>query len=311
MPKWTLNDMPDQTGRVAIVTGANSGLGYESAQALLRAGATVVMACRNQTKAGAAYATLETCAPEVSIDNIPLDLSSLDSIRAFVDAFTAKYDRLDLLLNNAGLMAPPRSETADGFETQMGVNHLGHFALTGLLLPTLLATPGSRVVTVSSMAHLMGSIDFDDLQSKQSYSRYAVYGNSKLANVLFARELQRRLAAAGADTISLVAHPGLASTNLQTATAEASGSKMEGGVYDVMMNVMAQSSEMGSLPQLYAATAPDVQGGEFYGPDGFYIRGYPTKIKGSAASNDMNTAARLWDVSEELTGVTYPFRVPA
>jgi NAD(P)-dependent dehydrogenase (short-subunit alcohol dehydrogenase family) len=298
--------MPDQTGKIAIVTGANSGLGYESAQALIRRGAHVVIACRNQSKAAEAHAQLEACAPETSLDSIPLDLSNLDSVRAFAESFTAKYDRLDILLNNAGVMAPPRGETADGFELQFGTNHLGHFALTGRLLPTLLATPGSRVVTVSSMAHLNGRIDFDDLQREDGYSRYAAYSQSKLSNALFGRELQRRLSAAGASTISVIAHPGLSSTNLQHATAEASGSKFEGGLYDFLLNTLAQSAEMGSLPQLYAATMPDVRGGDFYGPDGFYIRGYPTTIKGSPASNDQATAERLWQVSEELTGVVYP-----
>jgi NAD(P)-dependent dehydrogenase (short-subunit alcohol dehydrogenase family) len=298
--------MPDQTGKIAIVTGANSGLGYESAQALIRRGAHVVIACRNQTKAAEAYAQLEACAPETSLDSIPLDLGSLDSVRAFAETFTAQYDRLDILLNNAGVMAPPRGETADGFEMQFGTNHLGHFALTGRLMPLLLATPGSRVVTVSSMAHLNGRIDFNDLQHAQSYSRYEAYSQSKLANVLFGRELQRRLSAAGAETISVIAHPGLSNTNLQHTTAEASGSRFEGGLYNFLLNTLGQSAEMGSLPQLYAATMPDVQGGDFFGPDGFYIRGNPTTIKGSSASKDRETAERLWRMSEELTGVGYP-----
>lgn len=306
MPRWTTADMPDQTGKIAVVTGANSGLGYESAQALIRRGAHVVIACRNQTKAAEAAAQLEACAPETSLDSIPLDLSSLASVRDFVDTFSANYDRLDILLNNAGVMAPPRGETADGFELQFGTNHLGHFALTGLLMPTLSATPGSRVVTVSSMAHLNGRIDFDDLQHERAYSRYEAYSQSKLANVLFGRELQRRLAAAGAGTISVIAHPGLSSTNLQQATAEASGSRFEGGLYHFLLNLVGQSAAMGSLPQLYAATMPGVRGGEFYGPHGFYIRGYPTAIKGSAASNDPAAAERLWRVSEALTGVAYP-----
>jgi NAD(P)-dependent dehydrogenase (short-subunit alcohol dehydrogenase family) len=298
--------MPDQTGKIAIVTGANSGLGYESAQALIRRGAHVVIACRNQTKAGVAYAQLEACAPETSLDSIPLDLSSLDSVRDFAESFRARYDRLDILLNNAGVMAPPRGETADGFEMQFGTNHLGHFALTGRLMDTLLATPASRVVTVSSFANLMGRIAFDDLQSTRGYQRYAAYMQSKLANLMFAFELQRRLELAGADTISVAAQPGLAHTNLQSTTAEASGSKAEGRIYDLAMGTLSMPAEQGALPQLYAATMPGVRGGEYYSPDFLYFRGYPTTIAPPVQARSQETAERLWGVSETLTGVVYP-----
>ena len=310
MPKWTVSDMPDQTGKIAVVTGANSGLGYESAQALIRRGAHVVIACRNQTKAAAAYDQLEACAPETSLDSIPLDLSSLDSVREFAETFTAKYDRLDILLNNAGVMAPPRGETAEGFEMQFGTNHLGHFALTGRLMPTLLATPASRVVTVSSFANLAGRINFDDLQSRKGYSRYPAYMQSKLANLLFALELERRLELAKADTISIAAQPGLAHTNLQSTTAQASGSAAEGRVYDAMMGTLSMTAEAGAAPQLYAATMPDVRGGDYYSPNFLYFRGYPTRIAPPLQARSQETAERLWRVSEEMTGVEYPLPAP-
>lgn len=306
MPQWTISDMPDQTGKVAIVTGANSGLGYESAQALIRHGAHVVIACRNQNKAAAAYAQLEACAPETSLDSIPLDLSDLTSVHDFATAFRDRYDRLDILLNNAGVMAPPRSETADGFELQFGTNHLGHFALTGRLMDTLLATPASRVVTVSSFANLLGRINFDDLQSTHGYQRYAAYMQSKLANLLFALELQRRLERAGAGPISIAAQPGLADTNLQSATAEASGSRVESRIYDLMLGSLSMTAEQGARPQLYAATMPDVRGGEYYSPDFLYFRGYPTSIALPVQARSQETAERLWAVSEALTGVAFP-----
>lgn len=306
MPKWAISQMPDQTGKIAVVTGANSGLGYESAQALVRRGAHVVIACRNATKAAAAIEQLEACAPETSLDSIPLDLSRQDSVREFADTFTARYERLDILLNNAGIMAPPRSETADGFESQFGTNHLGHFALTGRLLNTLLATPASRVVTVSSFANLMGRISFNDPQLRRGYQRYGAYGQSKLANLLFALELERRLVLAGANTISVAAQPGLAHTNLQSTTTAASGSRTENGLYDVMLGVLAMSPEQGALAQLYAATMPDVRGGEYYSPDFLYFRGYPTVIALPLQARSRATAERLWSLSEELTGVVYP-----
>lgn len=243
-----------------------------------------------------------------------LDLGSQASIRELAAAYLARHDRLDLLINNAGLMAIPRWETEDGFEMQLGVNHLGHFALTGLLLPALLRTPGSRVVTVSSFAHFNGSMNFDDLMGAQSYSRYGAYGQSKLANVLFAVELQRRLPACAANAISVAAHPGYSDTNLQSNTAHNSDSRVEGAFYSVFNKVMAQSSAQGALPQLYAATMPDVQGGEFYGPHFMHVRGYPKRVHAKDDSYDPAIAARLWTVSEELTGVTYAFeteRTPA
>src|SRR5690242_4845134 len=220
--KWTANDMPDQTGRVAIVTGANVGLGYESALALARKGAQVIVASRNPEKGQKAVSSIKEQVPGAKIEFIQLDLASLASVRAFADEFKRRYNRLDLLLNNAGVMAIPRAETADGFEMQLGTNHLGHFALTGLLLDLLLKTPGSRIVNTSSSAQYMGRMNFEDPQLRQNYSRWGAYGQSKLANVLFTHELQRRLEQAGSTTISASAHPGGARTNLQATSVNAS-----------------------------------------------------------------------------------------
>lgn len=306
MPKWNAAEMPDQSGRIAVVTGANSGLGYETTLALARKGAHVVMACRNLEKAEAARQGLQEQLPGASLQLMELDLASLASVRAFADDFLARYERLDLLFNNAGLMAIPRRETEDGFEMQFGVNHLGHFALTGLLLPALLRTPGSRVVTVSSMAQRTGHIDFDDLMGEESYSRYGAYGQSKLANVLFAFELQRRLEAAGAETISVGVHPGYVDTELQSNSTDSSGSLFERALYGVLNKVAAQRPKQGVLPQLYAATMPDVQGGEFWGPR-LFARGYPVSTRAQPEAYDEEVAARLWEASEELTGVEYAF----
>ncbi|MEM8530510.1 MAG: oxidoreductase [Chloroflexota bacterium] len=304
--KWTVNDIPDQTGKIALVTGANSGLGYETALALAGKRAQIVMACRNTTKGNEAQQQILAQFPNASVEVMQLDLGSLTSVRQFAKAFTDRYTRLDILINNAGIMAPPRQETADGFEAQFGTNHLGHFALTGLLIETITQTPASRIVNVSSSAQYMGKINFDDLQHTKSYSRYQVYSQSKLANVLFTFELQRRLEQAGFDTISAVTHPGFSSTHLQVNTANASGSKLERFTYGAMMPSMAQSQAQGALPQLYAATAPDVKGSEHFGPDGFLqLRGYPARRRAARAAYNEADAKRLWEVSERLTGVEY------
>lgn len=305
--QWTTADMPDLTGKVAIVTGANSGLGYETALALAQKNARVVMACRNQEKGERARAQIAEQAPEAALDLRRLDLADLSSVRAFAGAVRADYDRLDMLINNAGVMALPYRETADGFEMQFGTNHLGHFALTGLLLDLLLATPEARVVTVSSLVHRRGRLNFDDLQSQKQYSKWGAYGQSKLANLLFAYELQRRLTAVSADTISVAAHPGYAATQLQEAGPNMEGSTLQRQIMDLANKLFAQSAAMGALPTLYAATAPEVRGGEFYGPDGFGgARGYPVCTDSSPRSHDVAAAIKLWQVSEELTGVTYP-----
>jgi NAD(P)-dependent dehydrogenase (short-subunit alcohol dehydrogenase family) len=302
--KWTAADIPDQAGRTAVVTGANSGLGLAAARALAGAGADVVLACRNTEKGEAAVASIRADVPDASLALESLDLSSLESVRAFAERFRGGHESLDLLVNNAGVMAPPRRETADGFELQLGTNHLGHFALTGLLLGKLQGREDARVVTVSSTAHKMGRINFDNLQGERRYFRWNAYGQSKLANVLFALELDRRLRAAGSAVKSLVAHPGYASTNLQSAAPPL----VDRAVMAVTNRLFGQTAEMGALPELYAATRPNLDGGLFIGPDGFEEqRGYPKVVSAVKAGRDEATAARLWGVSEELTGVSYEF----
>jgi NAD(P)-dependent dehydrogenase (short-subunit alcohol dehydrogenase family) len=300
---WTASHIPDQHDRTAVVTGANSGIGLVTARELARAGARVIMACRDTAKGERAAASVRAEVSEATIQVAPLDLASLESVRAFAGGFSDA--RLDLLINNAGVMVPPKRTTADGFELQFGTNHLGHFALTGLLLDKLLATPAARVVTVSSTAHKIGRINFDDLQSDRSYWRWPRYGQSKLANLLFAREFDRRLRSAGADVLSVAAHPGYAATNLQFA---ATPSRTERWGSAVLNRVVAQDAEHGALPTLYAATA-DIPGGSFVGPDGLQeMRGHPKLVKPTRAARNPQTARRLWEVSEELTGVRFELR---
>ncbi|MBP6802970.1 MAG: SDR family oxidoreductase [Chloroflexi bacterium] len=304
--KWTPAAMPNLSGKTAVVTGANSGLGYETSLALAQKGARVVMACRNLTKGQQAAEQIRQIAPEAELVLRSLDLADLASVRAFSKAVQAEYTELDLLINNAGVMALPYRQTADGFEMQFGTNHLGHFALTGLLLERLLAAPAGRVVTVSSMLHRSGQMNFDDLQGQQTYNKRAAYGQSKLANLLFAYELQRRLTAVSANLISVAAHPGYAATNLQDAGPAMENSAVQRQVMRLANKVMAQSQAMGALPLLYAATAVDVNGGDFIGPDGFGgMRGYPAHVQSSERSHDLATAVRLWDVSVALTDVHY------
>ena len=301
--KWTTADIPDQKGRVAVVTGANSGLGLAAAGALAKAGATVVLACRNTEKGEAAVESIRAESPSATLELESLDLASLDSVRAFAERFGKAHDGLDLLINNAGVMAPPRRETADGFELQFGTNHLGHFALTGLLLGALEGRDDARVVTISSTAHKFGRIRFDNLQGQRRYFRWTAYGQSKLANVLFALELERRLRASGLNVKSLAAHPGYSATNLQSAAPPL----VDRAVMAVTNRLLAQSAEMGTLPELYAATRPNLDGGLFIGPDGFEEqRGHPKVVRPVKAGRDEAVAARLWSVSEELTGVSYP-----
>jgi NAD(P)-dependent dehydrogenase (short-subunit alcohol dehydrogenase family) len=302
--KWTAEQIPDQAGRVAVVTGANSGLGLVTATDLARAGAEVVLACRDTAKGEAALRSIHDEVPGASVGVEALDLSSLASVRDFAGRLAAARDGIDLLINNAGLMAPPRRETADGFELQFGTNHLGHFALTGQLLGLLEGREEARVVTVSSTAHKIGRIHLDDLQGERRYGRWRAYSQSKLANVLFALELERRLRAAGSTASSLAAHPGYAATNLQSAAPPA----LDRAVMAVTNLLLAQSAEMGALPILYAATRPNLGGGLFIGPDGFEEgRGHPRVVRPVRAGRDEETAKRLWSVSEELTGVSYRF----
>jgi NAD(P)-dependent dehydrogenase (short-subunit alcohol dehydrogenase family) len=304
--RWTANDIPDQTGRVAIVTGANSGLGCETATALAAKGAHVVLACRDASRAQGALDAIRKAAPHAAVEVLPLDLASLASIRAFAEAFSARHTRLDLLCNNAGVMAIPRRTTADGFEMQLGTNHLGHFALTGLLLARLLDTPRARVVSVSSSMHRPGRMHFDDLQLERGYAKWKSYQQSKLANLLFAYELDRRLRKAGSSAISVAAHPGYAATNLQTVGAKMEGAKFSERIFELGNRLFAQSAAMGALPTLYAATAPGVQGGDYFGPDRFFENwGHPKKVGSTARSRDTADAERLWDASEQLTGVRF------
>ncbi|NNK07691.1 MAG: SDR family NAD(P)-dependent oxidoreductase, partial [Myxococcales bacterium] len=278
---WTAEQLGDQSGRIAIVTGANSGIGFETARVLAEKGATVVMACRNLDKANPKAEEIRTANPGAMVEVMQLDLSDLESVKRFAQEFRGKYQRLDLLINNAGIMVPPYGQTAQGFETQFGVNHLGHFALTGALLGLITNTPGSRIVTVSSVAHLFGKIDFSDLNWENGYKAQAAYGQSKLANLLFTYELQRRLAAAGKDTLAVAAHPGWTETNLQV---HAKGVKF-------LNRFLAQAPPMGALPTLYAATAPDVNGAEYFGPSGFLeMNGPPKKVKSNRRSHDQNVA---------------------
>ena len=306
--KWTQNDMPDMTGKVVVITGANSGLGLESTKAFAAKGATLVMACRNLNKAEKAKAEVLQQTPNAKLDVMELDNASLDSVRTFAAAFKAKYDRLDILLNNAGVMAIPRTETEDGFEMQLGVNHLAHFALTGLLLDVLTRTPGARVHSVSSSAAFGGSIHFDDLMGEKAYNRWSAYGQSKLANAVFATELDRRLKAAGHDTIANSSHPGLVMTNLQENSLQQSDAPLsERILYRLIGPLIGQDISMGVLSQLHAATAPAAKGGVFYGPKTFRVRGYPTEQPCNDALNDAAPRQRFWEVSEELTGIQYKF----
>ena len=299
---WTAADMPDQTGRRVVVTGANSGLGFHTSLELARRGAHVVMACRNLDKGRAAEERVRAEAPGAHVELRALDLADLASVRAF--AADLDLDALDLLVNNAGVMALPRLRTADGFEMQLGTNHLGHFALTGLLLPRLLAGDEPRVVTVSSNAHKMGRINFDNLNGDRRYFRWTAYGQSKLANLLFALELSRR---AGAALTSVAAHPGYAATHLQLQASDATGNPIDRAANKLMNTVLAQSDAMGALPSLYAATA-DLPSGAYVGPDGpGEFRGHPQVVAPNGRARDEATAKRLWEVSETLTGVTFDF----
>ena len=306
MSRWNAEDIPDQTGRRAIVTGANSGLGWHVSTELARKGASVVLACRSEERGGDAVHRLREEVPDAQVECRRLDLTSLDSVRAFAGSVD---EPVDILVNNAGVMATPHLRTADGFELQLGTNHLGHFALTGLLMPRLLDAPDPRVVTVSSGAHRMGKMDFDDLQSERSYGPWQAYGQSKLANLLFMQELQRRADESGARLTSTGAHPGYAATNLQT--SQSRNGSLRGRLESLGMwisnKVIAQSDRMGALPLLYAATT-DIPAGAYVGPDRLgEQRGHPTLVGMTKAAQDLDAARRLWDVSEELTGVTYAF----
>ena len=301
MTKWTATDIPDQTGRTAVITGANTGLGFETAAALAAHGARVVLAVRNLDKGKEAATRIGAAAPGAQVELQELDLTSLESVRSAAAQLRSDHERIDLLINNAGVMYTPKSTTKDGFELQFGTNHLGHFAFTGLLLDRLLPVAGSRVVTISSIGHrIRAAIHFDDLQWERRYGRVAAYGQSKLANLLFTYELQRRLAPGGT-TVALAAHPGGSATELTRNLPRLLALAVP------LVEPLFQSADMGALPTLRAATDPGARGGQYYGPDGFAeTRGYPKVVASSAQSHDAELQRRLWAVSEELTGVVYP-----
>lgn len=304
--QWTLSDMPNQQERVVIVTGANSGIGYEAALALAGKHAQVILTARSLDKGAAAVRSIREKFPQAEITLMELDLADLKSVRNFIQAFLAKYKRLDILINNAGVMAIPKRKTVDGFEMQFGTNHLGHFALTGLLLPILKATPNGRIVTVSSGVHTSGDIHFDDLQWEKTYDRWGAYAQSKLSNLLFAYELQRQLSTTGSSLVSVGCHSGYAATNLQAAGPQMDGSAFRLWMMKFANAIFAQGQDMGALTTLYAAVAVDVNGCDYIGPKGG-MRGYPVKALSNNKSYDEALAKRLWKVSEELTGVVYEF----
>ena len=295
--EWDVKQVPSQPGNVAIVTGANNGIGYETALELARKGLAVVLACRDMRKAEAAKARILQAYAPAQVHCLELDVSSLRAVREFVAQFHRQHGRLDLLINNAGIMMPPYAVSEDGFELQLATNYLGHFALTGLLLPLLAGTPGSRVVMVSSLSYKWAELDFDDLQAQHGHSRRKAYGQSKRACLVFAYELHRRLAAAGCGTLAVAAHPGLSKTNLD---------QYFPALIRPLGSLFLQPAAQGALPLLYAALAPGIRGGEFIGPDGFQqMRGYPTRVDSDDSSKDQKVGKRLWKASEELTDCFY------
>jgi NAD(P)-dependent dehydrogenase (short-subunit alcohol dehydrogenase family) len=282
---WIAENIPDLSGKIAVVTGANSGVGYETARALAVRGASVILACRSGEKGRAAVTRILQEHPQAKAEWMPLDLSDLAEVRRFAGEFAGRYGRLDILINNAGIMAVPFGRTADGFELQFGTNHLGHFALSGLLIERILRTPKARVVTVGSVSLFFAAIDFDDLDGSKGYGRWSAYARSKLANLLFTHELQRRFDAAGADAIAAAAHPGWTTTRLFVYLR----------MISILSGAFAQTPAMGALPVLYAATAPDVRGGEYFGPGGFLqLGGYPVRVHPGTRAGDPAVAARLW-----------------
>ncbi|GAA2035370.1 oxidoreductase [Pseudokineococcus marinus] len=310
---WSERDIPDLSGRTALVTGANSGLGLHVSRALAQHGARVLMGARDRDRGEAAVARVRGAAPLATVELVDVDLGSLAAVRAAAEDVRSRTDdRLDLLFANAGVMAVPRRETSDGFELQLGTNHLGHFALVGQVLPALLAAPAARVVSTSSQAHRSGRMDFDDLMGERSYSRFGAYGQSKLANLLFTAELQRRLAASGARATAVAGHPGWSATDLQAGAT--SGVRVPGAraVMGLANRLFAQSDAAGALPLLRAGTDPAVEGGDYLGPDGRgEMRGAPVRVGRSERAESVADAQRLWAESERLTGVVYELPVPA
>lgn len=304
MSGWSKDDMPTMNGQRVVVTGANSGIGFEAAKALAGRGANVILACRSEERGRKALAAIEDAHPKATVELRLLDLADLSSVKAFAEGVRRDHPTLDRLINNAGVMALPLQRTADGFEMQLGTNHLGHFALTVRLLDKLLEGENARVVTVSSMAHRFGRMRWKDPNWREGYQKWLAYGQSKLANVLFMVELQRRLEARGASAISVACHPGFADTNLQFVGPKLEGSKLQTWLMRLNNEYIAQDAEAGALPTLRAATAEDVRGGDYFGPDGLLgIRGTPARETPARHARAAEDAARLWDLSVELTGV--------
>jgi NAD(P)-dependent dehydrogenase (short-subunit alcohol dehydrogenase family) len=299
----SLGNLSDRT---IVITGANTGIGFEAARLLARAGARIALACRDPARAESAAARLRESGPKARVDLVALDLADLESIRKAAGTILERVPAIDVLINNAGVMALPRRTTRDGFEMQLATNHLGHFALTGLLMPAIVAAPAARVVNVSSGLHKRGRVDFDDLQGERSYDKWKAYSQSKLCNLLFAYELERRLRAAGTRAISLACHPGYAATELQGRGPSMEGSKILGAIMNLGNALLAQSAEAGAWPTVFAAVSPEARGMDYVGPLGLaHMRGRPGRDRSTRRSHDEADARRLWEISERLTGVSY------
>lgn len=309
---WIAENIPDMAGKLILITGANSGIGFEAAKILASKNGEVILACRNQQKGEEALANILESNHNAQVSCMQVDLADLKSVQRFARDFLAKYESLDVLINNAGLMAPPYQKTKDGFEIQFGTNHLGHFALTGQLIGALLKSHGSRIVNVSSNAHKMGKIRFHDLNWEKKYSRWPAYGQSKIANLYFTYELDKRLKELGKSTLAVAVHPGFSNTNLAYAGYNSEGNSLKSFAIKTTSAIFSQDSMMGSLPSVYAAAALDVKGSDYYGPSGWMeMKGIPKKTRSNKLSHDADVAKRLWDVSVEMTGVDFSQLMPA
>ncbi|MFH2030548.1 MAG: oxidoreductase [Bacteroidota bacterium] len=295
--KWTAEDIQDQKGRVVIVTGSSSGIGYEAARVLANKNATIIIAVRNMEKGKAAANRIKKQNSSADLLIMELDLANLKSVKTFAEKFNSEFERLDLLINNAGVMMPPYTKTVDGFELQFGTNHLGHFALTSLLFERLNSTPDSRIVTVSSMAHKYADFDFSDLNwEKRKYKKMGSYGASKISNLFFTYELKDWLHKSGSKVKATAAHPGWTATDLQR----------HSGLFEFMNGIFAQSVEMGALPTLRAAADESAESGDYFGPSGWHQwKGFPKKVESNKFSHDKNAAQKLWEISENMTGIKF------
>ena len=302
---WALKNVPDQTGKIIVITGANSGIGFAAANALASKNARIVMACRNTQKAETAKQAILSTTPSASVDIVELNLSNLQSVSQCAETINASYDHIDCLINNAGLGWIDRKETADGFEMHIGTNHFGHFALTSKLMGLLKKAPQARVVSIASLAHIWGRIHFDDIQLNEKYGRARGYGQSKLANLMFGLELQRQLDQSNTNIKSVIVHPGMSGTNIANSALETGNFKQLAKLTSAITPYMSQSPALGCLPTLHAATAPDVQGGDYFGPRYAEIFGTPKKARIAKHAKSKVSAEKLWRLSEELTGVNY------